>query len=374
MNGLQAAIHLEPANALYQEQLGRVFSITGDWNAAARAYQTAASLNPYKASAWFNLASVYQVSGNLPDQEKALEQAIRADPRTPDVAWEAANFYLAQGEVDKAFREFRLAIEGDATKADAALRLCLRVNPDIDAVMQRVLPSRAIGYISLLSLLEARHDTQGAFKAWAALMGTQQSFEIRYLFEYLKYLLVQHEVDAAQSAWKEAAGKFGLSAYLPTPENLIVNPDFSADILNEPFDWQYNRQSGLALTLDSTDFHAGRRSLSITFEGPGISDAGISQVIPVKPERKYDFSAFYKAPDIQGAGGPRFSIQDAYTGASLFLSEELKNYDYWHQTGGDFSSGPETRLVKLGVLRVPDRAAIRGKLLVGNFRLSEKQQ
>ena len=55
----------------------------------------------------------------------------------------------------------------------------------------------------------------------------------------------------------------------------MVNGDFSLDILNGGFDWTYTNRTGVKPLLDPSDFRQGRRSLSLTFEGPGISDAGI---------------------------------------------------------------------------------------------------
>ena len=45
--------------------------------------------------------------------------------------------------------------------------------------------------------------------------------------------------------WQQAAPRFGLSAYVPTGMNLIVNGDFGLDILNGGFDWQYEKQRAL---------------------------------------------------------------------------------------------------------------------------------
>src|SRR5208282_591177 len=99
---------------------------------------------------------------------------------------------------------------------------------------------------------------------------------------------------------------------------------FSLDVINEGLDWQYEKQAGVALTLDPSDFHAGRRSLMITFDGPGINDAGIYQLVPVQPGTTYNFSAYYKNGELEGAGGPHFTIQDMYSQAVYYDSDELK--------------------------------------------------
>ena len=372
---LRAAVRLEPTNAEYHQRLARYFFLAHhDPTSALEAYESAVRLNPYDANLWLGLASVQQVLGNPAEQQRALERAIAANPRSTNVAWEAANLYLARGEMDKAFREFRTVIENSPLEADAALRLCLRVAPSTETIIQEALPSQPGAYVILLDLLTAKNDKVGAAKVWAGLVQMKQPFEQRYAFAYIKSLLSQREVEPAQLAWRQASDLFGLSGYQTSAENLIVNPNFNFKILNEGFDWQYAKQPGVTLALDPADFHGGRRSLSISFDGPGVGDAGVFQLIPVRPYTSYEFSAFFKSTDIQGAGGPRFALQDAYTNTTIFLSDELKNAGVWRQTGGIFKTGPETKLVALRILREPAGNAIRGKLWVGDFRLIEKKK
>ena len=67
----------------------------------------------------------------------------------------------------------------------------------------------------------------------------------------------------------------GLSAYQPSPENLLVNGDFGLEILDGGFDWMHQKTRGVTLALDPNETHSSARSLRIIFDGPGIEDAGI---------------------------------------------------------------------------------------------------
>ena len=118
--------------------------------------------------------------------------------------------------------------------------------------------------------------------------------------------------------WQQAAPRFGLSSYVPSGRNLIVNGDFSLDVLNGGFDWQYDKQQSVTLTLDPSDFH-GWPPFSVwsRLTVPAVTDAGIRQFIAVQPNTSYDFSAYYKNGEIEGAGGPHFTIQDVYTASRL---------------------------------------------------------
>ena len=46
-------------------------------------------------------------------------------------------------------------------------------------------------------------------------------------------------------------------------------------------------------------------------------DAGIFQFIPVKPNTDYEFTAQYRAEELDTASGPRFSITDPYSDAFI---------------------------------------------------------
>jgi tetratricopeptide (TPR) repeat protein len=375
ITSLQRAAAFDPSNADYRDHLGRYYALVArDPGAAIPPYHAAVQLDPHSARYWFDLASAYQVLGDVSNQSMALEHAIQADPTTPDVAWEAANFYLVQGDDAKALREFRVVLQNEPTLANPAIQFCWRINPDVDVLLRDVVPPRSEAYLAFLDLLMRKQETAATAKVWAALVATPQPFELRYVKEYLQYLFNHKDVDQARLVWQEAAPRYGLTAYLPSGHNLIVNGDFSLDVLNGGFDWQYDKQQSVTLNLDPSDFHSGHRSLLITFDGPGVTDAGIRQFIAVQPNTPYDFSAYYKNGEIEGAGAPHFTIQDAYTREILYDSDELKEAGFWKSSTGEFTTGADTKLVILHVRRLPEGSPIRGKLWVDDFRLTAKRQ
>lgn len=375
-SSLQRAVRLDPGNADYRDHLGRYYALVmRDPASAIAPYLAAVHLNPHSARYWFDLASDYQVLADPVDQTYALEHAIEADPTTPDVAWEAANLYLVQGQTTKALREFRVVLANDSTLVDPAINFCWRIQPDVEALLRDVVPVNSDAYIAFLNLLLSKNETAGAAQVWDALIQSGQPFERRFETEYFQYLIRHKEVDQAVLVLRQAANRFGLTSYLPSSENLMVNGNFSLDVLNDGLDWRYEKQSGVQLMLDNSDFHGGRRSLSISFDGPGITDAGIYQLVPVQPNTTYEFSAYYKNGDIEGAGGPHFTVQDMYTPANIYYeSDELKDAGFWKLSSGDFTTAADCKMVVVHVRRLPAGSPIRGKLWIDDFRLARKQQ
>ena len=115
--------------------------------------------------------------------------------------------------------------------------------------------------------------------------------------------------------------------------------------------------------------HSGSRSLRITLDGEGFADAGISQLIAVEPNTRYEFSAFYKAKDMDGAGDMQFAIYDGYRPTPLLMSGSLRDADFWKSASGSFVTPADTQLVKLTLVRVPAGRPIRGKLWIDGLRL-----
>jgi hypothetical protein len=234
--------------------------------------------------------------------------------------------------------------------------------------------SRAVSDSGVPATGGTNRETEATAKVWAALMASRQPFEQRNVYGYIKYLIDHKDMEQARLVWEQAAPRFGLSAYLPTERNLIVNGDFSLDVLNGGFDWQYEKLPSVTLTLDPSDFHSGTRSLLIAFDGPGVTDAGIHQFIAVRPGTTYDFSAYYKSGDFEGAGGPHVTLEDAVSRTVLYDSDELKERGYWKLVSREFTTPDDCRLLDLRVRRLPEGSPIRGKLWVDDFRLVAKRQ
>lgn len=372
---LQRAARLQPGDAEYPYRLGRYFDLVQrSPEIAAGYYRNALRLNPHESRYWLDLAEAYAQIGNSDQQKDALEHALAVDPRTPTVAWEAANLYLVRGDTDRALQEFRVVLENDTGLPYSALQLCWRARPDAGVLLQSVVPPIPDVYASFLNLLLAKKETAAAATVWARLAQLQLPIERRHVFTYIRYLVGQQDTAQARKVWQQAANLSDLSAYQPSSENLVVNGDFSLDVLNGGFDWLYTKTPDVSLALDPTQSHNGHRSLSIAFDDARIEDAGIRQLIPVQPTTTYDFSAYFKTDNLEGAGGPAFAIQDLFLGTYYLTSEELKDASYWKQVTGSFTTGPDTRLLVLRVQRIPPRSPIKGRLWIDGMHLVEGRQ
>jgi tetratricopeptide (TPR) repeat protein len=368
---LQWAARLDPWNGKYQDMLGRYYLFAAHRpDLALSSLRRAVALNSHNSCCWLDLAAASYQLENRSAAGLALNRAITVDPKTPNTAWEAANAYLALGETKQALRTFRVVMEGDPSLHAAALAYCWRLDPDAAALLADIIPPNSEATANFLEFLIVHNQRAAASAAWNRLVQLQQPVERGHVFNYLQYSIAQHDLTQAKSVWKQAADLAALSRYQPSPQNLVVNGDFQFAVLNAGFDWRYEQSPGVSLSLDPTQSRSGFRSLEISFDSRGIEDAGIRQLIPLDPNAEYEFSAYFRTEDLQGAGGPRFVIQDFLTGETYYSSDDLKSDLAWSQVQGGVATGPETQLVVLRIRRVPAGAAIRGKLWIDSVRLA----
>lgn len=366
-SALRRAIRLDPGNAEYRYNFG-VRELSLQLPATAEPWlESATRLNFHSARQWIALAVAKQLLADPAGENTAIDNALAVDSHTPDIAWQAANLLLAQGRTDDAMKQFRTVLENDPPLTWPAITTAWRIHPDVDSLLENVVPPAAD--IPFLQFLLSNKQTAAAGKVWDRIFSLQQPIERRYLLEYEHYLLNHQEVAQASLVWQQASKIADIAAYQPSAENLLVNGDFSLDILNGGFDWIHQPVRGVSVALDAGETHSSSRSLRIVLDGAEISDAGISQFVNVEPNTRYDFTALYKAHDMDGAGAMQFAIHDAYRTTPLFVSEDLRNADFWKNAGGTFTTPADTHLVIVHVIRVPAGRPIRGKLWIDGLRL-----
>jgi tetratricopeptide (TPR) repeat protein len=365
---LRKAIKLDPSNAEYRDMMGRLeLTVQQSPINALPFLQTATALNPNRSAYWLDRTITEQLIGDFESERNSLYKAAAADPHSAAVAWQAANLYLSQGAVDQAFQQYRKLLENDAVLTPQALQVCWRVRPDVDFLLQNVVPPSADE--SFLSFLVSSNEPEAAAKVWEKIVVLQQPVERRFLFDYVRYLFNHHDPVQASRVWQQAANLSNLAEYQPTDQNLLVNGDFSLTVLNNGFDWTYQKSPAVSLAIDPGESHSGSQSLRIVFQGVAIEDAGIRHLVSVDPDTEYVFLGYYRAAEMDGAGAPKFAIQDVYSGAKLFMSDDLRDAGSWTIVNGSFVTGTETHLIVLRVTRVPADRPIRGKLWIGDLRL-----
>jgi hypothetical protein len=148
-----------------------------------------------------------------------------------------------------------------------------------------------------------------------------------------------------------------------------VNGDFAEEILNGGLDWRYSPQPGIAVSVDTTQFHRGNQSVLISYSDTG-GYSGLSEWVPVKPDTKYTVAAWVKSEELRSANGPGISVSDAYDNTRYALTPETVGTTPWRLVEKSFQTGPKTRLVIVRIVRDPANTRILGQFWIDDISLA----
>jgi tetratricopeptide (TPR) repeat protein len=370
---LQRAVQLDPWNADYDHLLGRSYMYgEQDFLLARVALTRAVSLNPHNARYWLDLASIDQVTGDSSAQEHDLQAAQAAEPTMPDVSWEIANFDLLRGDEPSAFRNLATVEEYSPQLRKQALQLSWRVKPEVDVLLQYV-PHTVDPLSAFLSVLYEQHKLPEAAKVWRTLVSLHQPIDPGYVQNYMSVLLAYdyRQIEQAEAVWNDYLRSNPEAFQYVSADNLVVNGGFEHDVLGWGFDWQYYKRPHVNVAQETAVFHSGSHSLSVSFDGNGIQDFGIFQYVPVKPDTRYLLRAYVRADDIVGSSGPRLSVLDPYgSGHRFYTSDDMLGSTVWSARSGSFTTGPDTHMVEIMLLRNAPYDPIKGSLWLDDVSIT----
>jgi len=359
--GYERATQLEPDDARNWYLLGRYWQYNleePDARRAIRAYQIALTLNPHSADTWLDLGTEYESEGDLADAQNALLQAKRVYPLSPEVSWRYGNFLLRKGEIDAAFAEIKRAVEVDPKRGAAAFLLCKRVEPDVNAVLDRVFPNSQAAYLSVISALTEQQQTDQALVVWSRLVALHPHFPLLESFPLIEVLIHKLQMAQAQRVWDQALAIAGVSRPADTPNSLVWDGGFESNISGGGFAWRYPVFiGGVQVTLDSKEKHSGSRSLRLTFNGlSNVNFSDVCQYVPVQPSTTYRFSSWVRTDALSTDQGVRFALHSISNSVnSISWTDDVRGTQPWTQIRMPWNSGKDVSELQLCVTRLPSQ-------------------
>ncbi|MGC2286766.1 MAG: tetratricopeptide repeat protein [Candidatus Acidiferrum sp.] len=356
--GYQRATQLEADDAANWYLLGRYWQYNlenPDTQRAIRAYQEALSFDPHSADTWLDLGSAYESEGDIKGARAAFLRAQRAYPSSPDVSWRYGNFLLRQGELDGAFAEIKHSVEVDPKRGAAAFALGMRVDPGVNAVLDRVLPRSQNAYLSVISLLTEQDQTDQALVVWSQLAALHPQFPLRESYPFIEALLQKQQVAEAQRVWDQALVFAGVSRPPHPPGSLVWDGGFETNVVGGGFTWRYlSYASGVQIALDTKEKHSGNRSLRLIFSGlQNVNFADVCQLIPVQPSTTYRFSAWVRTHSLSTDQGVRFGLRSASpSDHSVVWTDDLRGTQPWTQIVLPWTSGKDVQELQLCITRL----------------------
>src|SRR6266481_6145996 len=320
--GYETAARLEPENAVNWYLLGRYWQYTLDEPDARRAilnYRHALSLNPHSAATWLDLAAVYESEGDIQDARAAFLQAKLAYPLSADVSWRYGNFLLRQDEIPQAFAEIRRAAYADPKRSGEAFSRCWRVDPDIDAILDTVLPPDRDGYLDVIRELGIQSQFAAALTVWQRLVSMHPALNVSDAISLSDLLIQNHQLSDARRVWNDAVRLSNTPQNIDAPGSALWDGGFETGVRGGAFAWAFAAPSGgVQISVDSRQKHSGKYSLRLTFDGRhNVNFAGVCNNAEVRPETNYRLSAWVRTQALTTDQGVRLLVK-SYSDLKLY--------------------------------------------------------
>lgn len=359
LKGYERATQLEPHDASNWYFLGRYWQYNlenPDTGRAILAYGTALSYDPRSADTWMDLGAAYESESQIADARQAFVQAEHDYPLSPEVSWRYGNFLLRQGELSAALGQIRHAVEVDPVRAAAAFSLCMRVEPNINAILDGVLPRSQEVYLNIVSTLTAQGKIDQALIVWSRLAALHPRFSLRESYTFVDALIERRRMQDALQVWDEALIFAGIARPPDPPGSLVWDGGFESEVKGGGFAWRYpSFVSGVQINLDQKEKHNGNRSLRLTFGGlENVDFSDVCQIIVVQPSTAYRFSAWVRTQSLSTDQGVRFglhSISDSQN--STAWTDDLHGTNPWTNVSLPWTAGKEVGEMQLCVRRLP---------------------
>jgi hypothetical protein len=336
-SGYERAVQWEPGNPEAWHLLGRSWQYdleNADAQRAINAYRRSLSLNPRSANSWLDLATAYESEGDLPAARDAFLQAKRVYPSSAEATWRYGNFLLRQNELPAAFAEIRQSLSVDPKRAAEAFSRCWRVDPDIQAILDQVLPPSAPIYLATIRELDADAAIDPALSVWNRFVSLQPRLSLNEAIPFIDSLIQAHRIDDARRTWDQAVALADSPPAVDPAGSVLWDGGFETGVIGGGFAWTLAPSArGVQATFDSNEKHSGQHSLRLVFDGSrNVDFSGVCHAVEVQPGTSYVFSAWVHTQALTTDQGVRFRLDWLENGRSASTeTTEVHGTQPWTQ-------------------------------------------
>jgi hypothetical protein len=360
---LQWAVRLEPRNSEYWYRLGHYqqFNLEQpDLPASIASMQKAVELNPGYTDAWLDLGTAYELNGDIAAARNAFARAKKIYPASAEVAWRYGNFLLRQGDVPGAFNELKLTLRSDPRRAGAVFSRVYRADPDIDAIVNNLLPAVPDAYINAIGEAVDSQQLAVAETMWMRLLTMNPQLGIADFNKLVSALLNNGDYEAARGVWDKGMATMRLPPLLQPQGSVLWDPSFESGITNEPFAWSFKPlEEGVHTEYDPQEKLSGNQSLRLTFDGKHNPSAEVACALGVvTPGTRYLFSGWVKAREIAGDQGVRFHFRAVgNVNVPVISTKDVRGTTPWTLVEAQWTAAPGVHRIEVCVSREPSTNA-----------------
>jgi tetratricopeptide (TPR) repeat protein len=373
----ERAARIEPDNAEIWYRLGRFRQLdfdNTDIPLAISYYQRAIQLNPHSPYYKLDLASTLEMAGDNNEADSNFRAAQAAYPISAEVSWKYGNFLLRQNRLPEAYVEIHRAVMVDPKLIPFAVSRIWHSDPNIQVLLDQVLPDTPGAYSEALSFLADAQEPAAALEVWHRLIAKDPHSDLKWAVKLTDMLIGKEEFVEAETVWRQAVGADPGPAPAYTGNSLIYDGGFEREIAGGGLGWQQRDVAGADFDFDPDEKHSGSRSARLIFDGTqNLAYEGLFQFVLVSPGTHYRLQGFLRTDQISTESGMRFEVLDPKHQRDLDVTTRNETGTLpWTLEEAEFAAGPQTRLLLIRLARKPSQRLdnkLRGTVWVDDVSL-----
>jgi tetratricopeptide (TPR) repeat protein len=356
LQGFERATQIEPANARNWYLLGRYLQYSfedANPQRAISSYKKSLEIDPRATSTWLELAATYDSEDDDVAARNAFINAKKSYPLSAEVSWRYGNFLLRQGELEPAFAEIRHAVEADPGRAAEAFSRCLRVEPDANVILDRVLPAKSDIYIAVMGDLAQDRQIESALKVWMRIVAMHPKIALHDAFQIVMELRTNGRASEAHKVWEQAVELAGLTQLEGPRNSMVWDGGFESDVTGEAYAWRFATISRSAqIGFDTQEEHSGKRSLRLSFDGSSdVAFYDVCQTVPAEAGTTYELSAWMKSKELTTDQGVRIGLRPEIPGVNGAITADVRGTQPWTRFATVWQGAKENQEVQICLRR-----------------------
>lgn len=337
--------------------LGRYYQLDFEHSDVQQAivnYRKAAELSPGSAEYWLGLAEAQETAVQPAEAEKSFRRAEQAYPLSAEVAWRFGNFLLRQGRQDEAYQQIYRALSVQPSLTALAISRCWQSTQDIDKILKLALPAKPDAYWGAIDFLVDARQPEAAMAVWKRLMSGNSSFRPQRSFRMVDMLIETGHPEDAHRVWQQSLTAAAVAGSAQENASVVWNGGFEEDLLNGGMGWRFRTVPGAELSFDRRIVHTGERSLRVVFDGSTNVDFQQPwQYVVLQPNTRYRLAAYFQTEGLTTSSSIRLELEETHFGGPVEATADLSGTQPWAASETEFTTGPETRLLRLVLRRRP---------------------
>ncbi len=336
----------------------RLHLLQGRSAEAEALFQKALSQSPYFIPAWLGLAEMKNDRGSKAESRAILDYVDQLSSGVNRWRWEKALLTYQMGRYEILEKDLSWIIENiPGASRQAALKMSFSLWPEPMELLRRIGPHNIVHLFNHASQIKS---TETALAYWPQIEQMGVAAHRKEVLVFLNALIAGEELTQAASIWK---------MYF-NDGSLLYNGSFQQEPTHAAFDWRVGKPKGSTWRVESFAGKENFRAMRLHFSGTeNISYHHLSQLVPIRPGRKYQLTGQIRTTSLTTDQRPYFEVSGFQCAMPPSRSEMVDESQPWTAFALAFDVTEDCQAVQVRVRRDPSKRL--DNLLAGDLWLRD---